>query len=166
MHRLFAYALSLWIILAGGPAPALDAPGGQPLLTVTGELTVTNAGDRAVFDLAMLRGLDWREIETHTPYTEGPQRFAGPTLASLLETLGVSEGTLRAVALNDYAIDIPVSDARDFGVMLALEHNGATMRPRDKGPIWVIYPMTGTKPLPNTHGPRMIWQLNRITVVP
>jgi hypothetical protein len=40
------------------------------------------------------------------------------------------------------------------------------MRPRHKGPIWVIYPMDGTDPLPDTHGSRMIWQLNRITVKP
>lgn len=166
MPRRFLLAVSLLAGLLGGPVVALDAPGGSPLLTVTGDLTVTNAEDVAVFDLDLLRSLDWRQIETHTPYTEGPQTFAGPTLASLLEALGVTSGTLRAVALNDYAIDIPVSDARDFDVLLAIEHNGETMRPRNKGPIWVIYPMTGTEPLPDAYGSRMIWQLNRITVRP
>lgn len=166
MPRRIFLALSLLAALVGGRLHALDAPAGSPLLTVTGDLTVTNAGDVAVFDLDLLRALDWQEIETHTPYTEGPQRFAGPTLASLLDALGVTSGTLLAMALNDYSVDIPVSDAGEFGVLLAVEHNGEVMRPRTKGPIWVIYPMTGTEPLSDAHGSRMIWQLNRIAVQP
>ncbi|SMX46653.1 molybdopterin-dependent oxidoreductase [Maliponia aquimaris] len=166
MPRYLILALSMLASLACGPVLALDAPAGSPLLTVSGDLTVTNADDVAVFDLDMLHALEWREIDTYTPYSEGPQRFAGPTLASLLEALGVTEGTLLAIALNDYAIDIPVSDARDFDVLLAIEHNGEAMRPRNKGPIWVIYPMNGTEPLTEAHGSRMIWQLNRITVRP
>lgn len=166
MYLRMFHALALLATLATGPAHALDAPSGGTVLTIDGAIAATNDGDRAVFDLAMLRSLDWQEIESHTPYTEGPQTFAGPTLASLLDMLGVSDGTLVAIALNDYTIDIPVSDARDFGVLLAVEHNGTAMRTREKGPIWVIYPSDGLNPLPDAHGSRMIWQLTRITVKP
>ena len=58
------------------------------MLTVSGEIAVENALGLAEFDIGMLRDLDWREIETFTPFTQGMQRFAGPTLASLLDRLG------------------------------------------------------------------------------
>ena len=121
-------------------------------------------GAVAVFDRAMLEALDWREIETYTPFTDGPQKFAGPTLASLLETIDVDSGTLMATALNDFSIGIPVADADAHDVLLALDHNGRAMRMREKGPIWVIYPSDSADVIDDELGSRMIWQLNRIQV--
>lgn len=145
-------------------ALALDAPDKSPILTVTGEIGVTNIGVGAAFDRAMLEALDWREIETYTPFTEGIQRFSGPTLASLLDALEVDDGLLLAVALNDYTIDIPVKDARAHGILLALDHNGSAMRLRDKGPIWLIYPWGEPEGFDPEQVSRMIWQLNRLRV--
>ena len=62
----------------------LSAPEGRVLLTVSGDISATNTEDMAEFDRDMLMALDWREIETFTSFTEGPQVFAGPTLASVL----------------------------------------------------------------------------------
>ncbi|WP_323770818.1 molybdopterin-dependent oxidoreductase [Antarctobacter sp.] len=154
----------LFSIVSSLPSLALDAPNGSPILTVSGEIAVTNADNRAIFDREMLESLDWRQVETYTPFTEGRQQFAGPTLASLLEALGVDRGRLLATALNDFTIDIPVSDARKHNVLLALDHNGQAMRPRAKGPIWVIYPSDSPDVIDDEHGSRMIWQLNRIQV--
>ena len=161
LRVLLVCLLATW---AAFPSFAIDAPEGTPLLTVSGEISVTNTGDLAVFDRAMLEALDWREIETYTPFTEGLQTFAGPTLGSLLQALGVEEGQLLATALNDFTIDIPVSDASAHGVLLALDHNGRAMRPRSKGPIWVIYPSDSPDVIDDEHGSRMIWQLDRIRV--
>ncbi|WP_417211456.1 molybdopterin-dependent oxidoreductase [Antarctobacter sp.] len=161
LRVLLVFLLSaLWSL----PSLALDVPRGSPILTVSGEIDVTNADSRAIFDRAMLEALDWQQIETYTPFTEGLQHFAGPTLASLLEALGVDGGRLLATALNDFTIDIPVSDARLHNVLLALDHNGQAMRPRAKGPIWVIYPSDSPDVIDDEHGSRMIWQLNRIQV--
>lgn len=161
-RRLFIF-LS-FLTFAGFPVFALDAPEKKPLLTISGDVPVTNDGARAVFDRAMLKALDWRRVETRTPFTDGVQSFAGPTLASLLRALEIEDGTLRAIALNDYTITIPVSDAFDHDVLLAMEHDGKTMRPRSKGPIWVIYPLAEGEVLADDLSARMIWQLNRIEV--
>ncbi|SNT15083.1 hypothetical protein SAMN04488078_10632 [Antarctobacter heliothermus] len=152
----------LFSAVASLPSVALDVPNGPPILTVSGDIGATNAGDAAVFDRAMLEALDWQQIETYTPFTDGPQRFAGPTLASLLEAIGVDTGTLMATALNDFSIGIPVSDAGVYDVLLALDHNGQAMRTREKGPIWVIYPSDSADVIDDELGSRMIWQLNRI----
>jgi hypothetical protein len=47
---------------------------------------------------------------------------------------------LRAKAINDYAIDIPLSDAVQGGPIVAYRLDGDTMSVRDKGPLWIVYP--------------------------
>ncbi|WP_093250302.1 hypothetical protein [Rubrimonas cliftonensis] len=115
------------------------------------------------FDAAGLRALDWREIVTYTIWTEGPQRLAGPTLASVLEAAGARGAWLDAVALNDYRVRIPASDA-GLGVIVAMERAGERMAIRDKGPLWIIYPQTEAEAQIGAHNERMIWQLREIVV--
>lgn len=147
-------------------AAPLAPPEGPVLLTVTGGISKTNTEAGATFDSAMLRELNWQEIKTYTPFTKGVQRFAGPTLASLLEEIGVDAGTLQATALDDYTISIPVSDLETHDILLAMEHNGAPMRVRNKGPIWVIYPAGSPDEIGDRHSSHMIWQLTSIRVDP
>lgn len=166
MKRAFAVALLVLTWIFGTTVQALDAPTGRVLLTVSGAISETNAGDVAEFDRDMLAALDWREIESFTAFTEGPQNFAGPTLRSLLDALGVTGGTLLATAVDDYTLEIPVSDADEFSVILALSHNGKSMRVRDKGPIWVVYPATEEQAPQRKFYVSMIWQLVSIEVRP
>jgi hypothetical protein len=72
--------------------------------------------------------------------------------------------TLRA--LNDYAVEIPVTDAESFSVLVAYAQNGERMAVRDRGPLWIIYPLDSRRELQNPviHA-RMIWQLKSIAVV-
>jgi hypothetical protein len=162
--RFFGVALALAF---AAPASALDAPQGDVLLTVTGAITETNATDAAQFDRAMLEAFEAIEIETTTIWTDGVQTFVGVELDDLLAAVGADGAMLRAVAHNDYAVDIPVSDARDGGPIIAYLRNGDVMSLREKGPLWVIYPFD--------HAPdfqteliysRSIWQLDRIEIQP
>ncbi|TAG09756.1 MAG: oxidoreductase, partial [Rhodobacterales bacterium] len=100
-------------VFAAGPvvADALPVPTGEIVLTVTGDIQVKNQGDSAVFDAEMLKALGEVTYDTSTPWTDGVQSFTGVSLHRLMEVLGVTEGSLKATAINDYAIDIPVSDA-------------------------------------------------------
>ncbi len=133
---------------------------GAVLLTVNGAIE----GDAVEFDREMLQRLDWREIRSWTSFTEGEQEFAGPTLASVLEAVGAKGTSIRAIAINDYAVSIPVDHANAHGVLLAVDHNGKPMRIRNKGPIWVIYPQSETEAKRQRFDAEMIWQLSRITV--
>lgn len=144
MSRLFhvfaAVIVAVLGLAAAAAAAPLPAPGGTPILTVTGKISVKNTGEAAVFDLAMLKALPGRVTETETPWTKGKVRFAGPLGAAFLDAVGATGTTLHVVALNDYAVDVPVEDFRKWPVILAVEQDGRPMAVRDKGPIFVIYP--------------------------
>lgn len=128
-------------------------------------LTVTIKGEEKAYDLAALEALGPETIETSTIWTEGIQTFTGVPLWALVDDLGIDSGTLRAMAVNDYTIEIPVSDAVENGPILAYLRNGATMSVRDKGPIWVVYPYDeNPKYQSEVIYSRSIWQLNRIAV--
>ena len=147
-----------------GLAASLPEPSGDVLLEVTGAISKKNSHGAATFDRKMMTSLDWVEIETFTSFTDGPQRFAGPTLVSLLEAVGAEGTTLHATAINDYTVRIPVEHAARHGVILAMDMNGVPMRVRDKGPIWVVYPLTEAEAEKKPFDDQMIWQLARIRI--
>jgi hypothetical protein len=148
-------------------AVALDPASGDVVLTVRGAITQTNAGDTAEFDIALLESIGTVTFETSTQWTEGVQTFTGVELSDLLEVLGVTGSSLRASAVNDYAVDIPASDAVKGGPIVAFLRNGKKMSLRDKGPLWIVYPYDSA-PEYRTEVifSRSIWQLDRIEVLP
>jgi len=157
-------AAALALTLAG-PATALEPAEGEVLLSVTGAITETNADGAAEFDLAMLEVLDTVVIETSTIWTDGIQTFEGVELSDLLAALGAEGTVLRAVALNDYAVDIPASDAVEGGPLVAFRRNGALMSLREKGPLWIVYPFDSSPEFQTEQiYSRSIWQLDRIEV--
>jgi hypothetical protein len=141
-------------------------PLGPVLLTLTGNLGADTCQGVAVFDEKMLMSLPQRRVETTTPWTEGLMRFEGILLSDLLRRVGAPNAkTLLAKALNDYQVAIPASDASEFGVLLALRMNGTRLSPRDKGPIWVVYPRDSIPRIQDErYDHRWVWQLNRIEV--
>ncbi|TCL09887.1 hypothetical protein BXY66_1952 [Shimia isoporae] len=148
-------------------AAPLASPENEVILTVSGELAQVNAGGTAQFDLAMIKGLPAVELVTETIWTEGSQTFVGTPLHEITTALGVEAGTLKAYAVNDYAVEIPVTDAVEGGPIVAYLHNGAEMSLRDKGPLWIIYPYdTNPSYKSETYYSRSIWQLDRIEVIP
>lgn len=149
---------------AAGPAP-LPAPSGEVVLTVTGDIAVTNVGDRAEFDLEMLRALPVATIRTATIWTEGQLELTGVPLSALTERLGVDGGTLTATAINDYSTVIPVSDAMPGGPILAYLENGEPMPRRKRGPLWIVYPFDDRAEYRSeVIYSRSIWQLDRLSV--
>lgn len=154
--------------LVSGPVLAQDAlgpPQGEVVLTVTGLISARNAGEAAQLDLVMLEAMEPVEFETHTIWTEGLQVFEGVPLATLLDRLGAQGSVIAASALNDYTVEIPVSDAVAEGPILAYRQNGAELSVRDKGPLWLVYPYD-SDPSYQTEViyARSIWQLARIEV--
>jgi hypothetical protein len=165
--RFILSILAAAFLAQAAPAQTLPAPSGEVLLTVTGDIAVTNADGAAVFDRAMLEAMDPVEFSTTTTWTDGPQVFTGVLLLDLLALLGVTEGMLRATAINDYAVDIPVSDAVEGGPIVAYLLNGAPMSVRDKGPLWIVYPYDAKREYRSeVIYSRSIWQLDRVEVRP
>ncbi|MCE1236788.1 MAG: hypothetical protein LWW93_10570 [Hyphomicrobiales bacterium] len=152
-------------LLAPAQAGTLAPPKGAVVLTVTGKIATTNVGATAQFDLGQLSALPGRVTETETPWTKGKTRFEGPLGSALLDAVGASGESLHVVALNDYAVDVPVEDFRKWPVILAVKKDGKPMSVRDKGPIFVIYPFDVDPSLYNERTfSRSAWQVKSIEV--
>ncbi|MBB5517053.1 hypothetical protein FHS89_003097 [Rubricella aquisinus] len=147
-------------------ANTMEAPSGAPILTITGDIGTTNMDDSLVLDREMLAAIDATTLQTSTIWTEGVQQFEGVSLHALVAFLNVESGTIRATAINDYTVEIPVTDAVEGGPIIAYLMDGQTMSIRDKGPLWVIYPYDSSSDYRSevTYA-RSIWQLDRLEFV-
>ncbi len=127
-------------------------------LSPTGEVLQTQS-----LNLNELDALKQQEIVTTTPWTEGQHSFTGPSLETLAGLAEYAVSEARVTALNDYTTDIPASDWQKMGAILASRLDGETMRVRDKGPYWLMYPIDSLPELNSQrYHARMVWQVNRI----
>ncbi|MFP5399142.1 MAG: hypothetical protein ACLGIT_12530 [Gammaproteobacteria bacterium] len=160
---MFAAATLPW--WATPATASLPAPDGAVVLSVGGAVRAPNAGAEAHFDMAMLAALPQHELRVPTPWYDGPRLFTGPLLRDVLDRAGAHGTMLRARALNNYRVDIPVEDVRRWDVVLARLLDGRPMSVREKGPLFVMYPFDRHDELRNgVYYGRCIWQLRSIEV--
>ncbi len=173
---LLACGLLLAGVLCGGQAaawPATAEDGGRPktavasqfILRIEGAIHAPDGGQILQLDLAALQALPQQTVATHTPWHDGKVNFSGPRLWDLLEPLKPAGKTLRVTALNDYSVNIPLSDLQRYQPVLAWQLNGKALSVRNKGPLFLMYPFDAYPELQNQlyHG-RAIWQIKMITV--
>ncbi|OGB68499.1 MAG: hypothetical protein A2486_04065 [Burkholderiales bacterium RIFOXYC12_FULL_65_23] len=153
-------------LLLARPGLAQDAaPTGKKILTISGKIGAGQAGAKVAFDLSRLESLPQRSFTTQTPWQDKPVQFSGPLLRDVLASVKAQGSQLKAIALNDYKVSIPVSDSLRFDVVLALRINGELIPVRHKGPLFVVYPYDSDEELRNTlYYSRSIWQLKAIEV--
>jgi hypothetical protein len=165
MNRIFVAIIGLLAVVTSASADDLPMPTGPVVLTVTGQISNTNVGDTAVFDIAMLEALAGRATVTETPWTDGIAAFEGPLGEALLTYLGAEGDSIVVTALNDYQAEIPIADFLTWPVILATRMNGEAMSVREKGPIFVIYPFDIAPELYNeVYFGRSVWQVASIEV--
>lgn len=131
------------------------------------EIVVTQGGATRSFELdrEAFEALPRSELVTTTPWTEGDARFSGVLLSDLLTALELPVGDVAARALNDYEARIPASDIESYDVLIADRLNGEPMPIRDKGPLWIIYPLSDEPALRSADTEaKMVWQLFRLTL--
>lgn len=165
VFRSTALAFALLAAPQVSVAKALDQPTGTVVLTITGDLAVTNRDGMAVFDIEMLRAIGEETIQTTTIWTDGPQSFTGVPLAALLSAVGAKTGTVTAIALNDYSCELDVVQEMSDKALLAFERNGQPMSVREKGPLWIVYPYdSDPRYQSEVYYSRSIWQLDRMQI--
>lgn len=166
MRRIVpALGLLIGLLVAPAFAETLPPPNGAALLTVSGDIARTNDDDSAVFDMELLTAMPAVSFETKTLWTEGVKVFKGVPLAAVLEKLGVQEGTIRAFAINDYMVEIPVDSVSPSTPIIAYEMDGAAMPRRQKGPLWIVYPYDSDVAYRSeVIYSRSIWQLDRLVI--
>lgn len=172
MRKAGRRRLVLGLLLTGSallltrPGLAQDAaPTGKKILTISGKIGSGAAGAKVTFDLARLESLPQHSFTTQTPWQDKPVQFSGPLLRDVLAAVKAQGSQLKAIALNDYKVSIPVSDSLRFDVVLALRINGELIPVRHKGPLFVVYPYDSHEELRSTlYYSRSIWQLKAIEV--
>jgi hypothetical protein len=167
MHprRAFTAALLLSSCVFAAPALALEAPKERPILTVSGKIGVKNAGETARFDMKMIEALPQHSFTTRTPWFDKPVKFTGPLLSDVMAAVKASGTSISAVAINDYKINIPMTDITKHKVIMARLLDDQPMAVRDKGPLFVVYPFDSSAELrTSVYYERSIWQLKALDV--
>lgn len=166
LRYFFLCVLGVWMALGGGSALA-----GEHEKDVTSVLRVTFLDqqgvqkDERLLTMTELQALPSAQFTTNTIWTDGVQQFRGVWLGDLMINLGVTEGTIYFSALNEYLIEIALSEMVSGGPMLAYEWNGKPMSARDKGPLWIVFPYdSDQKYQTESVYAQSIWQLDRIEV--
>lgn len=155
----FLTTLSLYAALLLSAAGA----SAQPVLTVT--VDPDDASRATEYTADELLALESVEVTTDNDYLEdGPATFTGPLLRTLLADADLEPGDeIQVAALNDYRTSIPAEDVLDYDVIVAVLMDGEPMSVRDKGPFWVIYPMSDNPELQEPKfNDRLIWQLSKV----
>lgn len=164
-RRSLLLAAGVGLLGVAGPARALERPAGTVVLSVTGRVRSPNDGQAAHFDMPMLERLPQTSFTTKTPWYSQPRKFTGPLLRDVLAAAGAQGEQLRAVALNDYWVEIPFDDAQRVDMIVARLLDDRPMAVRDKGPLFMIYPFDDRPELRNpVYYNRSAWQLRTIEV--
>jgi len=164
-HCLVLLLLILSPLRSAEAQETLPSPTGEVLLTVTGKVERTNGPNGAEFDRSMLEALGVVRIQTSTSFTDGRKTFEGVPLGVVLARIGARGTTLKATALNDYSISLPVSDLTHDPI-LAMRMDGVLLTPRDKGPLWIVFPKDRLGSLMEgaENDSKWVWQLDRLDV--
>jgi hypothetical protein len=161
--------IAILVTLTGAKTQARDGklppPTGEPILTVEGNIQVTNGDGKARFDRAMLEEFGMSSVETTTPWFDRSMVFEGILVDRIMKRVGANGTEVVAIALNDYRTTIPLKDFEDFAVILALKRNNEYMTVKDKGPLFIIYPYDSDPELKSQkYYARSVWQLSRLIV--
>lgn len=166
MLRTFGCCLGFLIPISGAAEP-LPMPAGEIILTITGAMDARNTPDGAIFDRALLETLGTASFETSTQWTEGISEFKGISLYRLLDAIGADPTALEVIAINEYQVDVPASDAIDGGPILAWQQSGKLLSVREKGPLWLIYPYDVSEAYRTDEiYARSVWQVVKINLLP
>ncbi|QQC67868.1 molybdopterin-dependent oxidoreductase [Paraburkholderia ginsengisoli] len=136
-------------------------------LDVTGNIAnVTDASTHTYhFTRADLLGLESRTIKTSTNWTP-VSVWRGPTLESILQKAGARGKVMHVYALDNYKHDVPLSDAKQYGVIMAYERDGKPLEEKGFGPLMLIYPRDDNQEDLNRASieARFVWQIYKIVV--
>lgn len=142
---------------------AAAEPRSEVILTIDGAIGAPATPAR--YDVERLLGLGRSSLRTRTPFTEGESDFEGVLGRAVMQAVQARGTRAMAFARNDYSVEIPLSDFRDWDVLLATHMDGRRLQLRDKGPLWVVYPWSRHPELDNrVTRQKSIWQLYRLSI--
>ncbi|MEM7118180.1 MAG: molybdopterin-dependent oxidoreductase [Chloroflexota bacterium] len=146
------------------PGDAIPAPADEVVLTIDGNIGVTNQGDALAFDMETLESLGLVSFNVYVPWQEERDSFTGVLLSDLLAAAGASEATeITVTAVDGYAPTIKLSDLGDYPVLVATTHRYEQLTPSTLGPTRLIFPYD-TFPDMDFARNNSVWMIDTITV--
>jgi hypothetical protein len=119
----------------------------------------------ASYDMAFLKSLPQHSFVSQTPWFKKPVTFTGPLLRDVLSETKVKGSVVYAVAIDEYRAQIPFTDCVQYDMILAHQIDGETLTPKNKGPLFVVYPYDSKPELQSVRFyERSIWQLKSLRV--
>ena len=148
------------------PGDPIPAPVGEVILTVSGDISVTNVGDTLQFDMPTLERLGLAQYSVQDPYRFEEVTYTGVLMKDLTKYLGVSESseTFHIVALDDYRVDLTFVDIERWPVLLATRSNGEYMTVENSGPTRIIFPYGFYNIDPVRYNDLWIWNIKSMQV--
>ncbi|WP_061800663.1 oxidoreductase [Serratia ficaria] len=163
MNKLLSVICALFFSVS------LQAFGSIGDIVIEGKIEKKNDGEQYLLKASDFNKMSKSNIKTTTSWTDAGRQvnFEGVKVKDILNLVGAHGSTLRMSALNDYWVDIPISDVNKYGIILANKMDGVGLRVRNFGPYFVIYPLDEHPTLLNSplYLSRFIWQVNKITVI-
>ncbi len=141
-------------------AQATDA-----LFTISG---VNSKGEKIEIGLTRELATEIGLSKIHTKVLfqgEAKHSVIGVTIGTVLKKYDLVGNNLHITALDGYAIDAPRADYDTYPAMFALEIDGKPLSVRERGPSWIIYPVSDFVELDNpVFEARSVWQLASVVV--
>jgi len=159
------------VLLACGVAAVhAQTPGAPRAVMLTASkatapvLTLHGASGSVQLSLAELESLGMHEVRTTTFWPEDDGSYAGPLLRDVLQRAGLDKADeIRVRARDGFSQMIPRQDWERWPVLLATRHDGQPMRPRNKGPLRIIYPRDMSPELADSvYRLRWVWLVDSI----
>jgi hypothetical protein len=128
-------------------------------------LTLVNGTQVLELSIDDLAAMPQTPVNTENEFVDGKVAYRGPLVRDVLARVGLDKAdNVRFVAANDYYVDIPTQNFRDYDAILAIEADGVRLSRRDKGPVWLMYPISDFTELQDPiYSRRLIWQVVKIT---
>lgn len=174
-RALLALFLILLAPFAAHAAKQIEAPKEMVLLTVAGDINLTNRGpfdpdrdsifarleigfDRAfAFDRPMLARLKQGRVTAITKELGKAAEFTGPLLAEVLAAVGAAPGKVSVIAINNYEGYLEQQDIETSDWILALEADGVPLGLGQQGPIWLINTRAAEFEPDDSHRGHWVW---------
>ncbi|MEZ4863728.1 MAG: molybdopterin-dependent oxidoreductase [Caldilineaceae bacterium] len=144
----------------------IPLPHDPTILTVTGKIGAANDNHRIVMDRVTIERVGEVEYSANDPFEERPVLYRGVLMRDLLKLWQVDPNaqSVHLVALNDYVIDIPITDFQNYPVLFALQADGVYMQPDYRGPAMLVYPVDHYEFDALSVQAKWIWQIKAIDV--
>lgn len=95
----------------------------------------------------------------------GEHKVKGVLMRDLVKYAGGKGTSIKLIALDGYAMDIPMSDFENYDAVVATEIDGKPLSVREHGPAWLIYPASQHPELKDTvYESRSVWQIKTIEI--